>query len=291
MPDLPEGSMPQDNDRPNPSTEVAKRLSPRGETLRELFLKSGNLCAFPGCTEFMMDADGVFVGEICHIEAAEEGGERFNPYQTNEERRAFENLMLMCHKHHVRTDDVKQYPVEKLKQMKAEHEAKFSDPALAISKTLVDETTLSEAGNAESLGRINRELGWDLAEQYLKISLEEVNGMLARLKRIPKNARALISIVVDRATAMNPDAKEVMLPFYELQTVCNMRSDELSALIQILDRHELVSVWPDEATNPNVELRRLKSGWPIWNDLAKFCRQTGISLSALIVDLEFNRLD
>jgi hypothetical protein len=283
--------MPEDNDYQNPPATDVKRLAPRGETLRELFLKSGNLCAFPGCTEFMMDADGIFVGEICHIEAAETGGERFNRNLTNEERRAFENLMLMCHKHHVRTDDVKLYPVEKLKQMKAEHEAKFSDPALAISKTLIDATTLSEVGQAESLERLNRELGWDLAKEYLKVTREELNELLMLLKRIPRNARALISIIVERATAMNQDTREVMLPFYELQTVCNMRPDELSALIQILERHYLVSVWPEETTNPNIELRRQKSGWPIWNDLAKFCRKTGIPLSALIVDLEFNRMD
>ena len=46
-----------------------KRLQPKGNTLRELFLKSGNLCAFPGC--LMMDPEGNFIGEVCHIEAAE----------------------------------------------------------------------------------------------------------------------------------------------------------------------------------------------------------------------------
>jgi hypothetical protein len=30
-------------------TEKAKRLAPTPQTLREVFLKSGNLCAFPGC--------------------------------------------------------------------------------------------------------------------------------------------------------------------------------------------------------------------------------------------------
>ena len=64
-------------------SEVVKRLAPRGETLRELFLKSGNLCAFPGCASLMMNAEGVFVGQVCHIEAAEVGGERFNPSMTN----------------------------------------------------------------------------------------------------------------------------------------------------------------------------------------------------------------
>ena len=87
-------------------TEKPKRLTPKGETLRELFLKSGNMCAFPNCTSLMMNSDGVFIGQLCHIEAAEEGGERFNPSMTNEERRAAANLMLMCYEHHKITNDV-----------------------------------------------------------------------------------------------------------------------------------------------------------------------------------------
>ncbi len=51
-------------------TEIAKRLTPEGETLRKVFLKCGNLCAFPRCAALMMDADGTFIGQACHIEAA-----------------------------------------------------------------------------------------------------------------------------------------------------------------------------------------------------------------------------
>lgn len=42
--------------------EVPKRLEPTGEVLRELFLKSGNLCAFPGCKSFMMNEEGPLGG-------------------------------------------------------------------------------------------------------------------------------------------------------------------------------------------------------------------------------------
>jgi hypothetical protein len=93
-------------------TEEPKRLQPTKETLRELYLKSGNFCAFPGCTRLMMNQDGVFIGNVCHIEAAEEGGQRFNAAMTNEERRAPANLMLMCYDHHTITNDIAQYPVD-----------------------------------------------------------------------------------------------------------------------------------------------------------------------------------
>ena len=73
----------------------AKRLTPKSETLRELFLKSGNQCAFPDCDARMIDKEGNFIGQLCHIEAAEDGGPRFNANMSNEERRAYENLMLI----------------------------------------------------------------------------------------------------------------------------------------------------------------------------------------------------
>lgn len=53
--------------------EIPKRLAPTRDTVRELYLKSGNRCAFPGCNKALFNAKGVFVGHICHIEAAEPG--------------------------------------------------------------------------------------------------------------------------------------------------------------------------------------------------------------------------
>src|SRR2546423_768764 len=117
-----------------------KRLTPKGGVLREVYLKSGNLCAFPGCDALMMSANGDFIGQVCHIEAAETNGERFNPNQTDEERRAYSNLMLMCYPHHVETNNVATYPVGRLQQMKADHEAKFTDIVQKMQYSIEDHT-------------------------------------------------------------------------------------------------------------------------------------------------------
>jgi hypothetical protein len=130
----------------------AKRKAPDKDTLRELYLKSGNQCAFSDCTRVMLNKDGVFVGQICHIEAAEDGGERFNPAMSDEERAAFPNLMLMCYEHHVITNDVDTYPVPVLRSMKAGHEAKFTDPAQAI----MDGDARQLSGDVVQIGTANR---------------------------------------------------------------------------------------------------------------------------------------
>jgi hypothetical protein len=140
--------------------ETVKRLAPTSATLRELFLKSGNICAYPSCGHLIMNGDGVFIAEVCHIEAAEEGGERFNEKMSNEDRRMFSNLMLMCHEHHSITNDVRKYTVEKLRQIKADHEAKFSRPDRAILEQLKDWTMLEQPTKVENLNRLDAVLGW-----------------------------------------------------------------------------------------------------------------------------------
>lgn len=99
------------------------RLAIKKTVLRDLAIKSKNQCAFPGCDHPLMDENNVFLGEICHVEAAEEGGERYNSNQNDEQRRSFENLIMFCHAHHKVTDNVEEFPVERLKKIKSDHEA------------------------------------------------------------------------------------------------------------------------------------------------------------------------
>ena len=145
-------------------SEKVKRLTPKGPVLRELYLKSGNVCAFPGCDARMMKADGDFIGQVCHIEAAEANGERFNPQQTDEQRRAFDNLLLLCYEHHVATNNVQAYPVERLREMKALHEAKFSDVAEKMRVSIQDHTKKDKVRSPQTLHRFMTVVGWSQYE-------------------------------------------------------------------------------------------------------------------------------
>ena len=114
------------------------RKAPNIATLRRLFALSGNKCAFPGCSHELINNEGVYTAQLCHIEAAEEGGQRFNKNQTVEDRRGFENLLLMCHKHHKITDNIEKYSVEKLKEIKFNHESRFESNLYQISNNILD---------------------------------------------------------------------------------------------------------------------------------------------------------
>ncbi|RTR34934.1 hypothetical protein [Shewanella atlantica] len=101
------------------------RLAPKTDVLRALFARSGNQCAFPGCTQPLINGKNKFVAQVCHIEAASEGGERYNPEGNDEHRRSYENLLVLCYPHHIETDDVDDYPVERLLEIKRDHEQLF----------------------------------------------------------------------------------------------------------------------------------------------------------------------
>jgi hypothetical protein len=101
------------------------RLATKLEVVRALFARSGNQCAFPGCTQPLINEKNLFIGQICHIEGALPGSERHNPDQTDEERRGYGNLVLLCYPHHIETNDVTLFPTTKLKKIKQDHEAKF----------------------------------------------------------------------------------------------------------------------------------------------------------------------
>lgn len=99
------------------------RLAATTATLRELFALSGNRCAFPGCEHPLVNEHGRFIAELCHIEGVK--GERYNPAQSEEEKRSAGNLILLCHRHHVETDDVTTYTSTRLKEIKIAHETKY----------------------------------------------------------------------------------------------------------------------------------------------------------------------
>lgn len=110
------------------------RLNPKSTTLRTLFLRSGNQCAFPDCNVELINSYNQYVGNVCHIEAAEKGGERYNPSQSDEDRRAYSNLILLCANHHKITNDVNMYTAQKLHSMKSTHENKVYGKNISENK-------------------------------------------------------------------------------------------------------------------------------------------------------------
>lgn len=115
---------------------------------------SSNRCAFPACTEPLVEGETV-VGEVCHIKSARKGHPRYDPNQTETERNGFDNLILFCRKHHKIVDtEVDRYPPALLTEMKKAHEAHpkgrvtiSDDMAQRLAETLAISPTPGAAQN------------------------------------------------------------------------------------------------------------------------------------------------
>lgn len=98
---------------PGPTLAVIKRL----------FALSRNKCTFSGCEAPIVEDSGTVTGEICHIKAASPGGPRYDPMQSESERHAASNLLLLCGRHHTLIDaEPTTYTVQKLTELKRLHE-------------------------------------------------------------------------------------------------------------------------------------------------------------------------
>jgi hypothetical protein len=268
-----------------------KRLAPSRDTLRELYLKSGNRCAFPGCERALFNAQGVFVAQVCHIEAAATGGERFNENQTDEERRAAANLVLMCYDHHVETNDVDMFPVERMKQIKLEHEQIFSDVVGRIQQTITDRTTLAAPKYPKNLRRLNRILAWNLTDSELLASLEELLLVLNQFAKLPLPTRQFFKIVVNHGhrVSFNVDL-EVSVAEVEQSTA--LRPDEIRGFLSVLDRHGfIVDANVDEFGVSQIGIAKLQTGWSLWSDLKSFAEKVDVDLALFCESLDFAQLD
>jgi len=138
--------------------------SPTRKTIKRLFALSRNQCAFPGCSSLLTDlSSDRTIGEICHIKAQRPNAPRYDPNQGDSDRHAFENLILLCPNHHNLIDsDVDFYTVERLKQIKSEHErGKLRNPEVSddlLNRLINYNDDLTRIENEKQTQRYNHDL-------------------------------------------------------------------------------------------------------------------------------------
>ena len=297
--------------------EKPSRQAPKFETLRKLYVLSGNLCAYPGCNKLLLDANANFVGQICHIEAASPGGERFNPNMTNEERRHFDNLMLMCYDHHIETNKVAEYPVERLKSFKREHEAKFSTEALvqSILNSLRDYTEHgADFEKVKSLENLFDTLYPPNNQSRRPVEVIErdcdaFNQTIEQYLKLSLLARRLFLIGLKHShhpfyTKWRLDTDVLYVEFSEIANKLNMtfrlnRENDIGSLVDEIESNGLMHVsefdvgydrivprYTYTAVNPKLEASEF-----IWLYIKDFCEKTNKDVVSFVSDLDFSELD
>lgn len=103
---------------------------------KTLWGRAAGRCSYPGCrlNLFFDEAeadDPTHVGENCHIVSEADNGPRAEPTMPQATRDSYANLILLCRNHHRVIDDVangeRDYPVERLHEIKRSHEAWVRD--------------------------------------------------------------------------------------------------------------------------------------------------------------------
>lgn len=155
----------------NSKIESMQRKDIKTSTVKKLFALSGNICAFPGCNEKIVDDNGEVMGVICHIEAAETGGPRYNETSNNEERRNLENLILLCPNHHRKIDTDPSYTVDSLKKMKMEHQNKFFSHPYNVPDTVVGKAIINYQNEFKQLN-VGSEIGTQINIQAEKFNYQ-----------------------------------------------------------------------------------------------------------------------
>lgn len=109
---------------------MASRKKFTEKTIKILWAKSGNRCAFPGCSQLLVedatDLDGSsVVGEMAHIVAhSNDDGPRSDPTFPRDKIDLPENLLLLCPTHHTIVDkQANSYTVADLTEWKCVREA------------------------------------------------------------------------------------------------------------------------------------------------------------------------
>ena len=129
--------------------------------IKKLFSLSGNQCAEPNCKNRIIGEDGTtVVGEICHITAANTYGPRYNADLTEDERRSYDNLILLCPEHHKLIDNPQNqnvYTESLLKQWKEDHIRNFNEFPVSdeLAKTAIDTINVQPVINVVNTIHVN----------------------------------------------------------------------------------------------------------------------------------------
>jgi hypothetical protein len=256
----------------------------------------------PDCSNVIIDHAGVVVGHVCHIEAAMPDGARFNENQTNEERRAPTNLVLMCANHHAQIDSKKHektWTVSRLKRIKAGHENKFKGVGNSLQQAFqngyVDSTSGLSPTPAASFVAMEQLLpDCKLSSSDEPRRRKQVGAYVKKLGNVPEDERKFMVSVIRRAMKLNLHDGRVCVHVDDIKSAFGIGHTRIKSLGAAPSRYGVGSVDLAGAANdedePHVMLED-PSDYVTWADIVQFCDKSGCDLDDFVLRLKFDLLD
>ena len=289
------------------------RRPPKPSTIRALFAKSGNVCAFPKCEHKLVEDDNLYVGNVCHIEAAEPQGPRYNPNSTDDERRGYSNLILLCHAHHRRIDfDENTYTVRVLRRMKTQGKASADRATLPISSSIVSQVEREMAGQfsdytgqreptkVKNLSRLYEVIELNLEKGQIQEEIAEINDYLDSLARVPVDVvQFVVSIarriyVMRNGGAVHTDPQGAQLMLSDYSAAHRLAESKTRRLVKEANAYGLAMIDCMQSGSGEVEAIRLMplpGGCWLWWYIVEFCEKTGIESDVFVEQLNFSAFD
>ena len=265
---------------------------------RELWMLSGNECAHEGCTNRMVTESGAYVGEIAHIRGVRPTSARHDSSMSDDDLRDKSNLVLLCHEHHIETDDESRYPVKRMRRMKKNHELRFIK---AYSQFQVQFNDYTDALHPTRCKTLNRWLdvlglhGSDFDQDYIEAEARELNELADRLSSLTDEARHLLSFIVSRGSE-----DRIKNTFhFQLSELARRTRTSKSRIVDIFDELERLDFgniyWSEDGEPPEAVVYARtgshRSYSPLLNSLKDFCEQSDHDLDELIIHLRFDLFD
>lgn len=277
------------------------RKAPTSQTLRQLYVLSGNLCAKPACNTVLINANGTLVGEVCHIKAEKPGGARFDPRLKEDERRAPENLILLCNVCHKLIDsEPEKYTVAILRKWKRDREERFEAAGDTLRQRYLeeikDETEAAGYTAPKTLAAFIKYLEDEkYSHQIDKNTPTIVSEYVERLRHISLPDRNLMRAIVEKALIlggqrMNEYGVSVHPDDLKTITISGGRLSDyrIRKLGKTLERNGLGYLDADEEPTLSISAPDEEVDWSL---LKAFLEFRSKDLRDLICDLKFGLLD
>lgn len=267
-----------------------ERLPMKQSVLKKLFAYSGNLCAMPDCNNALVSKKGTMIGKVAHIHAAKPGGARFDTAMSDEERRAFSNIFIVCGNCHDEIDDKENegdFPAEMLRKIKEEHESIFVKAERKFISRYSDCTQSNDPKFPTHLQLLADVL--DLPELVrAKDELEGIRSFIEKLAETPYSERDFALQIAQRMLRKGVEE----LPVEDVVSAFEMTPHALKETMRVLEHHQIgdiddkwgdgtwiVQLWPrDPDGNP-------------WFELIEFCKVQKLDPMEIIRSLDFSVYD
>lgn len=269
------------------------RKEPLSQVSRELWVLSGNECAWKGCSERLLTGEGAWIGKIAHIVGAEAGSARHDPSWEPDDLRDVSNLVLLCSNHHDRIDHPgsrDSYPVEFLRKMKEDHEARFRRAFQGFEEEFLNVTGINMVTPCTTLDRFLP----GQPDDERAGNVEYVNRIADYLATLTLGARQMLSFLVslDRPIEIFELARHNGEPA-PVRTARLMQELENRKLARTGTADVLEGEVPYQVTLWTDAAGSVLDGWEtFWEELrSHLAGRADAALDDVIVGLDFSLLD